>query len=329
MCVVRMLSCSIVVLLTIGLFTRAQAQDASNYPKRPIRVIVPDGAGTGLDVAGRLTAEAAEKYVGQRFIIENKPGGGQRLGASLVAKSPSDGYTLLFTSPTPIVVAQLFPAKLDFDPARDFRPLGIGVFQPGLLVVRPTLGVKTVDEFVAYARSNPGEISFGVQGIDSETYLLLELFKRTAGMDIKPIPYNGAVAAIEDLLAGRLDAMFLAVPPVKGYLDSGKLLALATLNDKRIALLPSVPTMAEVGRPEMSNAVWFAYFAPAATPDSVIEKLARAFGQLQSDMALTVRLAETGAVLNTAGPTEFNKIIEADRRRYGKIVADSNFATQR
>jgi tripartite-type tricarboxylate transporter receptor subunit TctC len=326
--IARMLSYSIVALLAMGFTTPAQAQGASDYPNRPIRVIVSNSAGSSVDITARIMAEAVKKYLGQGLVTENKPGGGQRLGASLVAKSPPDGYTLLFTSPTPIVVAQFFPPKLGFDPARDFRPLAAGVFQPVLLVVRPTLGVKTVDEFVAYAKSNPGKISFGVPGMDGEMYLSLELFKRTAGMDIRPIPYNAAPVAIADLLAGRLDAKFLVLPPIKGYLESGKLLALATLNDTRIALLPYIPTMMEIGRPEMTNAIWFGYLAPAKTPDSVIEKLARAFGQLQSDAALRKRVAELGAELNTVGPAEFGKIIETDRRRYGKIVADGNLAKQ-
>ena len=151
------------------------------------------------------------------------------------------------------------------------------MFQPVLLVVRPTLGVKTVDEFVAYAKKNPGRLSFGIQGIGGEMHMSLEHFKKTAGMDVTAVPYNSGGQAIVDLLADRLDAMFLVVPPIKGHLEAGKLLALATLNAKRIAALPNIPTMAEVGRPEMTNAIWFGYLAPARTPDAVIGKLVKAF----------------------------------------------------
>ena len=279
-----------------------------------------------MDTAARVTAAAAEKFLGQKFVIENKPGASLRLGASLAAKSPPDGYTLLFTAPSPIAVAQFVPPKLDYDPERDFRPLVIGMFQPVLLVVRPTLGVRTVDEFVAHAQKHPGRLTFGIQGIGGEMHMSLEHFKKTAGMDVTAVPYNSGAPAIIDLLADRLDAMFLVVPPIKGHLAAGKLLALATLNAKRISALPDIPTMADVGRPEMTNAIWFGYLAPARTPDAVIGKLVKAFEQLQADAALIDRVAEMGAELNIVGPAEFGKRIEADRSRYRKIAAESNLA---
>jgi tripartite-type tricarboxylate transporter receptor subunit TctC len=313
-----------VVLAAAGLFTPMQAQDASNFPTRPIRVIVPVGAGAGVDNAARITAEAVEKHLGQRLVVENRPGAGARLGATAAAKAPADGYTLLFTSPTPIVVTEHFPPKMDYDPGRDFRPVAMGVVQPALLIVRSTLGVKSVDELIDYARRNPGRISFGVQGLGSEMHLSLELFKKTASVNITAIPYNSAAQAIVDLLANRLDAMFLVIPPIKQHVESGKLVALATLNSRRVEAFPNVPTMAEIGRGEMTNAIWFGYLAPAQTPDAIIGKLARAFAQLQSDAVLGKRVGELGADLDILGPAEFGAIIESDRRRYGKIVTEGN-----
>jgi tripartite-type tricarboxylate transporter receptor subunit TctC len=149
--VARLLSCAAFVLLA----SLAQAQDAGDYPNRPIHIIVPVAAGAGIDTAARVTAAAAEPHLGGKFVIENKPGASQRLGSSMVAKSAPDGYTLLFTSPSPIVVSQFFPPPMDFDPAKELRPLVIGMLQPVLLIVRPNLGVKTVDEFVALAKQNP------------------------------------------------------------------------------------------------------------------------------------------------------------------------------
>jgi tripartite-type tricarboxylate transporter receptor subunit TctC len=308
---------------------QAHAQGAGDFPNRPVRIVVPVGPGAGIDTAARITAAAAEPHLGGKFVIENKPGASQRLGASMVAKSAPDGYTLLFTSPAPIVVSQFFPPKLDFDPARDFQPLVIGMFQPVLLIVRPTLGVKSVDEFVAYAKKNPGKLSFGVQGIGGEMHLALEHFKKTAGVDITAVPYNSGAQAIVDLLADRLDAMFLVVPPIKGHIANGKLLALATLNAKRIKALSNVPTMAELGRPEMTSAIWFGYLAPSKTPKPVIDKLVKAFEPLRTDAALAKRVEEMGAELSIAGPAEFAKVIASDRTRYGKIVADGNLAKQK
>ncbi len=322
------LSHLISALLVLCFSVTSHAQDAGDYPNRPIRVIVPVGAGAGMDNAARVTAAAVEKHIGQTLVIENKPGAGSRIGAAMVAKAQPDGYTLLFTSPSVITVAEHFPQKMDFEPAKDFRPVAIGLFQPVLLIVRPGLGIKTVDEFVAFARNNPGKISFGIQGLGGEMHLSLEVFKKTAGMNVTAVPYNAAAQAIVDLLADRLDAMFLVIPPIKQHVEAGKLLALATLAAKRVEAMQSVPTMKELGRPEMTNAIWFGYLAPSKTPDAIVEKLARAFGHLQSDAALTKRVTEMGAELNVVGPAEFGRIIEKNRREYGKIVAEGNLATQ-
>lgn len=307
---------------------RSHAEDVSAYPSRPIRVIVPVGAGAGIDNAARISAGAVESHLRQRLVIENKPGAGMRIGASLVAKAPPDGYTLLFTAPAPIAATEHFPPKLDYDPAHDLRPVVIAVWQPVLLIVRPSLEVKTVPEFIEYAKRNPGKISFGVQGLTGEMRLTLEILQQVAGVDITHIAYNSGAQAIVDLLADRLDAMFLVIPPIKGHVDSGRLRALATLNDKRLAQFPDVPTMTELGLQKVTNAVWFGYLAPAQTPQPIIDKLVTAFGRLQSDTALVKRIADLGAELNIVGPTEFSKVIASDRDRYGKIVADRKLATQ-
>ena len=313
--------------LLIAIIVPAHAEDAASYPSKPIRVIVPVGPGAGLDNAARISAEAVEKHIGQRLVMENKPGAGQRIATALAAKSPPDGYTLLFTTPTPIAVAPLFFPKLDYDPVRDFTPVSLAVYQQVMLIVRPGLGANTVAEFVAHAKSNPGKVSFGVQGLGGEMHLLLELMKKQADINVNVIPYNAAAQAIVDLLADRLDAMFLVIPPIKGHVEAGRLLALATLNAKRVATFPNVPTMAEAGLPAVTAAIWFGYLAPAQTPKPVIDKLAAAFAKLQSDAALDKRLAQQGAELTIVGPEEFGRIIAHDRSRYGKIFADSKLAT--
>jgi tripartite-type tricarboxylate transporter receptor subunit TctC len=189
MALAKTLSCVVLAWLALA---SAHAQVASDYPNRPIRLIVPVGPGAGLDTAARVSAEAVEKHLGQRIVVENKPGAGQRIGAALAAKAAPDGYTLLFTTPTPIAVAEHFSQKLDFEPAKDFRPVAIAIYQPVMLIVRPSLGVKTVAEFIAYAKANPGKISFGVQGLGGEMHLSLEHFKKLAGVSITPVPYNAA-----------------------------------------------------------------------------------------------------------------------------------------
>src|SRR5215470_18396145 len=183
-----MRSCSLVALLMLCPGAPSHAQDASAYPTKPIRVIVPSGPGAGLDTAARLASEAIEKQLGQRLIIENKPGAGQRIGASLAAKSAPDGYTLLFSALTPITVTEHFPPKIDYDPGHDFTPVAIAIRQPVLLIVRPSLPVRTVAEFIGYAKSSPGKISFGVQGIGSEMHAMMEMLRTRAGIDLTPVP---------------------------------------------------------------------------------------------------------------------------------------------
>ena len=304
------------------------AQDAADYPNRPIRVIVPNGPGAGADTAARVASEAVEKHLGQRLVIENRPGGSMRIGTSQAAKSPPDGYTLMFSPPAPIVTTEHFLPKPDYDPARDLRPLVIAMWQPPLLIVRPGLGVTTLSEFIEYAKRNPGKISFGVQGLTGEMRLTLEILKQEAGIDVTHIPYNSGAPAIVDLLADRLDAMFLVIPPIKAHVESGKLRALATLNERRVQQFPNIPTMIEAGFPKVTNAIWFGYMVPAKTPQPIIDKLAAAFARLQADTALVNRVAEMGSELNIVGPVEFGKVIEDDRRRYGRIVADRNLAME-
>ena len=306
----------------------ANAQDAASFPNRPIRIIVPVAAGAGIDTAARVTAAAAEPHLGGKFVIENKPGGSQRLGSSMVAKSAPDGHTLLFTSPSPIVVSQFFPPPMDFDPELELRPLVIGMVQPVLLIVRPNLGVKTVDQFIALAKQNPGKLTFGVQGLFGEMRMTLEQLRKTAGINVTHVPYNSGAQAIVDLLSDRLDAMFLVIPPIKQHVQDGKLIALATLNATRVEALPNIATMAELGRPEMTSSIWFGYLAPAKTPGAIMNKLVQAFQALKSDLALKQRVLEMGAELTLTGPAEFGALIDQDRRRYGKIVTEGNLATQ-
>jgi tripartite-type tricarboxylate transporter receptor subunit TctC len=217
---------------------------------------------------------------------------------------------------------------MDFDPEQELRPLVVGMVQPVLLIARPNLGVKTVDEFVALAKNNPGKLTFGVQGLFGEMRMTLEQLKKTAGINVTHVPYNSGAQAIVDLLSDRLDAMFLVVPPIKQHVQEGKLIALATLNATRVEAVPNIPTMAELGRPEMTSSIWFGYLAPAKTPDAIMNKLVQAFQALKSDQALKQRVIEMGAELTLTGPAEFGTLIDQDRRRYGKIVAEGNLATQ-
>jgi tripartite-type tricarboxylate transporter receptor subunit TctC len=319
------LSCSLIASLVLRPCAPGHAQDAPTYPTKPIRIIVPTAAGAGLDTAARLASEAIERHLGQRLIIENKPGAGSRTGTSLAAKSAPDGYTLLFAAPASITVTEHFPPKLDYDPGRDFAPLAIVIRQPALLIVRPSLPARTFADFIAYAKANPGKISFGVQGLAGEMHLMMQVLKKQAGIDMAAVPYNAAAQAILDLLADRIDAMFLVPAPVKGHIEAGRLLALATLNETRVRDFPNVPTMTELGLPQLTFSPWFGYLAPSGTPRAIIDKFAGAVRRLPSDPALARRIAELGAELDIEGPAQFGAIIRSERRRFGAIAAEGSF----
>jgi tripartite-type tricarboxylate transporter receptor subunit TctC len=299
----------------------ASAQDAASYPAKPIRVIVGFSAGGGTDVSGRLISEAAEKLIGQPIVIENKPGATGRIGASQVAKAAPDGYTLLFTPKPPLTIVQHLNLKLDYDPERDFTPIAIPAWPPALVIVRESFPAKTLQEFIAYAKANPGKVTFGIQGIGAEFHVSLELLRQRTGAKIVAVPYRGGAPAIVDLLAGRLDAMILVPAAIKDHLAAGKLRALATLEPKRVPDYPDIPTVAEVGLPELTGSPWFGFVAPAATPPAIVNKLASVLAKLQSDPALNKRLNDLGYKLRVVGPAESKAIIEKERLAFGKIAA--------
>jgi tripartite-type tricarboxylate transporter receptor subunit TctC len=306
--------------LLLSLAAPAHAENVSAYPSKPIRLIVPQPAGAGTDVGGRLVSESAEKHLGQRIVVENKPGAGGRIGAAFVARAAPDGYTLLYSPKTPITIAQHLNLRLDYDPVRDLTPVAIATWAPGFLIVRKSFPANTVQEFIDYAKANPGKVTFGIQGIGSEFHVTLEMLRQQAGVTISAIPYSGGAQAIVDLIAERLDAMFLVPAAITQHLAEGRLRALATLEPQRVPAYPDVPTLAEAGLPEITSAAWFGFTAPGATPRPIIDKLAGAFAKTQADAALVKKLADVGYALRVVGPTESAAIFAKEREEYGKIA---------
>jgi tripartite-type tricarboxylate transporter receptor subunit TctC len=308
-------------ILLLSFAAPAHAEDTAAFPSKPIRVIVPSPPGAGTDVGGRLVSEAAEKFLGQRLVIENKPGAGGRIGTSFVAKATPDGYTLLYAPKTTLTIAQFTSQKLDFDPGRDLTPVAIMTWAPALLIVRKDFPANTMQEFIAYAKQNPGKITFGIQGIGSELHLLLEILRTRAGVNILAVPYSGGAPAIVDMLAGRLDAMFLVPVAVKAHVQAGRLKALATLDPQRAPDFPNLPTTADVGLPNVTSTSWFGFVAPAATPPAIIAKLADAFKRTQGNAVVVKKLADLGYALRVKGPAESTAIFAEERAEYSKIAA--------
>jgi tripartite-type tricarboxylate transporter receptor subunit TctC len=314
--------CFVLALATLGWFSPAIAEDVADFPSKPIRVIIANPPGAGSDVGGRLVSEVAEKHLGKPLVIENKPGAGGRIGAAFVARAAPDGYTILYTPKSPITIFQhLKTLKLDYNPERDLQPLSIATWAPALLIVRKSFPAKTAQEFIAYAKQNPGKISFGIQGIGSEFHATLEILREQAGVKINAIPYTGGSQAIIDLVAERLDAMFLVPAAITQHLAEGRLRALATLEAQRLPTYPDVPTMTEVGLPEVSGSPWFGFTAPAGVPRPIIDKLAAAFAKTQEDAALVKKLASVGYSLRVLSPAESAAVFAKERAEFGKIGA--------
>ena len=309
------------VLLITGSATSFAAEDASSYPSKDVKVIIPFAAGGGVTIGGRLIVDGLARHLKANFIVENKPGAGGRIGAAIAAREPADGYTLFYAPGAPISVAPVLNIKLDYNPVRDFRPVALMLTAPGLLIVRKSFPAKTFKEFIAYAKKNPGKINFGIQGVGNEFHVSLEKLRQQANVKITAVPYKGGAPAIVDLLAERLDAMFLVPAAIKNHLKSGKLRALATLEPKRVPDFPEIPSVAEEGFPKLVGSPWFGMFAPAATPQPIVDKLAATLLALPKDKPLADKLHTLGYLFDPLGPKQFAAVIDEERHEYKAIAA--------
>lgn len=283
-------------LLLLGAFP-AWAQ--ADYPNRPVRVIIPYPPGAGTDLIARPVAEQLSRALGQQYVVEHRSGAGGALGAEALAKSPPDGYTLMITPQAPIVVLP-YLRKVGYDPIKDIVPIArMSEIVTGI-VVHPSLGVKTLGEYVALAKQKPGYITYASGGAGTITHLRAELFKSMAGIDLLHVPYRGNGEAIPDLLAGNVHTMIEAT--IFPHVKAGKLTLLVILDDERVADFPDVPTIKEAGFPKYELPIWFGAYAPTGTPRPIIEKLHNEIARIQADEALGAKLALGGMRLITKSP---------------------------
>ena len=281
--------------LLLGAST-TQAGPADDYPNRPVRIVVPFPAGGPTDTYARLVADKLQKKFGQAFYIENKPGATGGVGTSFVASAPADGYTLLFASNSSHVIGQLLQAKKAFS-AKDFRPLSMLLRYPLYLVVNSSLPVKSVAEFVAFAKQNPGKLNFGSPGIGSGGHLVTELFVAAAGIKTVHIPFKGVASAQISLVSGEVHFMFDSVGSSQGLVDDGKLRGLAISGREHLARIPNIPTLKEVGYPQFDDMIiWLGILGPSAMPDPIAEKLEVALAEIIRLPDVTNRIQEASAV---------------------------------
>jgi tripartite-type tricarboxylate transporter receptor subunit TctC len=292
---------------------------ADDYPSRPVRVMVGFSAGTGADITARVIGHRMGQILGQQMVVENKVGAGSSFAAEAVARAPKDGYTLLIASIANPINA-IVSSSLSFDFPKDFAPIVRLTTTPNILVVHPSLNVKTVKELIELAKAKPDQLSFGSSGVATGTHLSGELFKVMTGVKMVHVPYGGSPQAVTDLLAGRIQVLFSPASTVLQHVRAGTLVALASTEAKRAAVAPDLPTMVEAGLPGFESGLWFGLMAPAGTAPDIVDKLNRAGnGALRND-EVEKALAPQGLDLIGGSAGDFARFLDSEMKRWATVA---------
>ena len=296
----------------------SQVAWAQAYPARPVRWIIGFAPGGTTDVISRLIVQYLTEQLGQPFIVESRPGAATNLATEMVTRSPADGYTLLFIGSPNAINTSLY-TRLNFSFSRDIAPVAAIVSVPTIMVVHPSVPVRTVPEFIAYAKANPGKINMASSGIGSTPHLAGELFKMMAGVDIQHVPYRGAAPAMTDLLAGQVQVYFVTTPSSMQYIKSGQLRAIAVTTAKRLPELPGLPAISEFV-PGYDASAWYGLGAPKDTPTDIINTLNREINAAVADASIKKRFDDLGCTIIAGSPADLAKLIADDTERWAKVV---------
>ena len=299
---------------------------AQVYPSRPVRLIVPFAPAGGADTIARLMGQWLSERLGQPFIIENRPGGGANIGTEAVVRASPDGYTLLIAGGYNAINATLYN-KLNFNFIRDITAVAGIVVYPDIMLVNPSVPAKTVPEFIAYAKANPGKLTVASSGIGSPGHVAGELFKMMAGVDMVHVPYRSAGLALTDLLAGQVQVGFPSLPSAIEYVRAGKLRALAVTTATRSEALPDIPSVGEFV-PGYEASGWFGIGAPKNTPADIVEKLNKEVNAGLADPKLKARLADLGGAVLAGSPADFGKLIADETEKWGKVIRAANIKAE-
>jgi tripartite-type tricarboxylate transporter receptor subunit TctC len=291
---------------------------AQAYPSRPVRIIVPVAAGGGIDITARLIGQWLSERLGQQFIVEDRPGGGGSIGTDMAVRAPPDGYTLLQASLLNAVNATLY-TKLNYNFVRDIAPVAGIMGVSNVVYVHRSVPAKTIPEFIAYAKANPGKINMGSVGNGSSGHMAGELFKLMAGVDLIHVPYRGQGPAMNDLLGGQLQVIFATTPGTTEYVQIGKLRALAVTTRARAEALPEVPTVADFV-PGYESSQWYGVGAPKNTPVEIVETLNKEINAALADPKMKARFADLGGTVLPGSPADFGKLIADETEKWGKVV---------
>jgi tripartite-type tricarboxylate transporter receptor subunit TctC len=306
---------STLVALAVLAAPLARAED---FPSRPVHVLVPFPPGGGTDALARIMGPYLSKVWDQPVIVENKPGASGHIGADYVAGSPADGYMLLMSS-----TASLTPKNVD-----KFVPVTLVSASPYVVVVNPKVPASSIAELVAYAKKNPGKLTFGSSGTGAASHLAGELFKSMAGVEMLHVPYKGTGQAVKDLLGGQIDVMFAPGETVMPQVKAGRLRALAVTSARRATAIPDLPTVAEAGVPGYEAIGWFGLLAPAATPKAIVEKVSRDANAVLADPEVRAKMLALGAEPWADTPEEFGRFIHADQAKWSKLMRERGIVVE-
>lgn len=301
----------------------APAQAQQDWPNRTVKIVVAFTAGGTTDILARMIGQRFADKFKQPFIVENKPGGAGNIGTEFVIRAPADGYTIMANSVGPAAVnPSLFAGKINFNAVTDLDPIGQIADVPNVLVVHPSTNIKTMAEFLKYAKANPENLNYASTGIGTSSHLSGFLLSAKAGFKAEHIPYKGA-EALKDLLAGRVQFMFATIPSVIQHIKAGKLTAIAVSSKNRSRSMPEVPTVAESGFPGFEAGSWFGFFAPKNTPRDVVLALNKALNEALTDKEIDARLVLDGADPKPGTPEEFGAFVKAEYQKWAEVVKAS------
>ena len=306
--------------LCLGLGVPAIAQ---SYPAKPIRMVVPSAPGSGPELMARLVAQELTKTLGKPVVIDPRPGAGGSLGAEIAAKSPADGYTLLMGNAGSQTVTPVLYKKLAFDSLRDFAPIVLVSTAANILIVHPSLPVKSVKDVIALAKSRPGDLTFGSGGNGSTAHMSGELFRTMANVNMVHVPYKGAPGAVLGVITGEISLAILNLPPALPHVQSGKLKALGVSTAKRTKILPEIPTIAEAGLAGYEAATWYGVLAPTGVPADIVQRLNTDINRIIGQSDMQRRIIATGGEAAGGTAAEFADLIRRDIEKWRKVVAAS------
>jgi tripartite-type tricarboxylate transporter receptor subunit TctC len=314
---------SVLALISSLLFfasSAASAQDAAaDFPNRPIRIIVCVPAGGGVDTVTRIVANGLQTRFGQPVVVENRGGNAGNIGAEYVFNADPDGYTLLAAVPAPLTINPLLYKKMNFDPAQ-FEPVTIMTSIANVLLVRPDFPAKTAQEFIAYAKANPGKINYASQGIGTTSHLTAALFESVTGTKLVHVPYKGTAPALNDLIASHVDMIFMELASAIKLHEAGRAHILAVATDKRIANLPNVPTLIEAGVPGFESGTWNAIAAPPKTPPAIVAKLNKAIVEVLNSPEVQANFAKINLHAAGVSPAEAKAFIVKETKVWGQVI---------